>query len=85
MGFERLARAWLHITRRSKSVNSGFIPQYQIIPYAGVVVLILNTINTNKRIRMVSAEIFTNSSCFVEYPANPIESCEFKPFLYGLI
>ena len=43
-------------TRRSKSVNLGFVPQQQIRRNLRLVVLcVLNTINSNKRI----AEIFT--------------------------
>ena len=46
-------------TRRSKSVNSGFVPLQQIRRNLRVVVWVLNTINSHKRIGIFSAEIFT--------------------------
>ena len=49
VSFDRFTE--FHTTGRSKSVNSGFVPQYQIVR-------VLNTIKTNKRIRISSAEIF---------------------------
>ena len=39
--------------------GTGFVPQYQIVPYLRVVVHLLNSIITNKRIGIFSAEIST--------------------------
>ena len=68
----------------SNSVNSGFVPQHSNPTLTTLRVRrVLNTVNTNKRIRIFSAEMDVYySSFFVEYPPNPIASCEFKPFWF---
>ena len=58
-------------TRRSKSVNSGFVPQQQIRCNLRVVVWVLNTINWYLLFTFLRWE-----------PPNLIGSCEFKPFWF---
>ena len=59
------------------------VPQQQIRRHLRVVVCILNTLNSNKRIGIFSAEIFTiQAASLISSDPNPIASCELKPFWF---